>query len=713
SSPDKSYLGRTSTPIVHRNKDSKFDSGKGKKRIKFLRVPGNEKPNRHEENVRIEKENIQKQNEFSELPHGSESALEQATDIFKSSDNNSVVDIASRVQSIKMAVNQIKKFTYVPTSVEIKVASTQDKGLNVFVEDIVKSAQAMENVMGIKASHNDTGKLNISNDRQGFIPFCNLQEPSRFVTKGKSADDLKKVDTATHISDGTGKPDIGLRSSNHHMIARRNIGSSSIAKTYGQAVSSSNQDSMKEFIDVDGDMNAECNEDSSAPCHPEACGPEEQSGILIKDLHGAERFQESFETEELFNASDVTCDRQEHLNKPLEELASSSKKEMEFSSLNQSTKMMGFKTGTGKQIRFSKEALHKAMRLMDDIMAEEKMHMVPDIASKVPGDNLKCEELKDTKVSAVHSSNGAACEQSNVTSEDKSDDVFDKVSRQEHILNKKCHVINSPVICHRNINKPETVMHTETKTHQNYNQGETVTEENILNLLEHRREQENMMTDSEMVFAAEHAELMQQLAEDGSIFSEWPSEVCEQGTETCEEVISPPTEPRFCGGGGSVSAEQKETFSSSHANRNPPKDVGMSDGKTKSLFNKLTALHTFDSKDIDLSEQDLQKARQMYQKNIVDDGTIRGEKESSACYKTVQSMKVGGDVSINEVKTCNEEVHMEAVLNASLISELFSDNLEGFKIENRVQMPENKPENNILNVNHREQTTPGDRIQKG
>jgi hypothetical protein len=215
-----------------------------------------------------------------------------------------------------------------------------------------------------------------------------------------------------------------------------------------------------------------------------------------------------------------------------------------------------------------------------------------------------------------------------------------------------------------------------------------------------------MMTDSEMAFAAEHAELMQQLAEDGSIFSEWPSEVHEQGTEKCEKVNNLPNEPKFHAGGGSLSSEQNGTCA-----RDPLEDVGKSNGRTKSSFDKLTLLHTSDGKDIEMSEQDLRKARQLHQKDIVYNGTIIEEKQSSACNKSVQSMKVSGDISINEVKTCSEEVHMEAVLNATVINQLFNDNLETFEIENKIQMPVNKPENDKLNINHIVLTTPDDRMQ--
>jgi hypothetical protein len=694
-------LCRTSTPIVLPDKHSKFDSGTRKKRIKFVHIPGNETPNKHGKNVILVKENIQKSFEFEDRPHGGDSVLEQATSEFKSSENNSALDIAIRVQTIKMTGNTIKKFMYVPDNMEMKAAFTQNKSSKILMEDVIKSAEAMEKVVGTKAKHNDMGKFSdISYDRQELIPFCKLQESTRFVTSGESVEDLKRINAVTSRTDGTGKHVLSLRSCNNSLIGGRNNESSSIKKKCAQSISLSNQDNIKEFINAsDGGTYAEYNDVSSVLCDFETCEPEEQSRAIIINSHDARKFLPSHETEVTFNASNTTCDILEHFNKQLDELPSSSKKEMEyeFSTLSQSTKMLGFSTATGKQIKLSDDALLKAKRLMDDIMTEEMVKVIPDVASKVPGHTSKCEELQHTKVNAVcPGDDDISCKHSNGTVEDKCD-VADNVSRGGHIFNKKCYcVINSPMICASGNNKQETVMHAETKTHQNCD--EAVTEETTFSLLENKRDQE-LMTDLQIVLAAERVELMQQLADDGCIFSQWPNEVHDQESKKCENINNPPTESKFhislYAGEGSVSARLKETCASTHVARDPLYD-GVSNDRDKHSPGKLTSLCTSGHQDVEMSEQYLQQGRQLHQKNIVCDSTIKEEKENNKCHKIVQNMKA----SDNEAKPHSEEVYMEEILNATVIRQLFDDNLDTFKIENRVQTAINKPENDVLSVDY-------------
>jgi hypothetical protein len=692
SSPDKTCLCRTSTPVVQTDKHSKFDSVTKKKRIKFVHVPASEKLNKHDENVRLVKENIQIKSEFEEWPHGGDSVPVQATSEL-SSDNGSVVDIASRVQTIKMAVNQIKKFTYVPANVEMRGTITQNKDLNVWMEDVVKSAQAMENVVGTEMKQNDTGKLNgISNDRQGFIPFCKLQGPSRFVAEGEVAEDLKRTNAATNKSDGTGKPILSFISSDNSLIGGRISENCSIESVCDQATSSSNLGSIKEFSNISGGTNAECSDVSSTPFASETCQPE------------VKKFQQKYETKSSSNTSNAICDTQEYFSKQLgNELPSSNKEEMEyeFSRLNQGTKILGFKTAIGKQIKLSDSALLKDMMLMDDVMAEEKMHMIPDMASSVPGQNSVCEELKDTKVNAVYPSHGGiSCELSSVTVEDTCG-MFDNVYRQGPIANNKvCHVTNFPMICASSINKQETVMHAEYETNKNFNHNETVTEVNTLGLLENKTEQENMMTDSQMVLAAENAELLQQLAEDGSIFSQWPNEVHDRQIQNCGKINNPSTKHKFHGSSSAREGIVSETCAFNQVARDLLEDVNVSDGRNKPSSDKLSLLHTSDGQDVEMSEQILQQARQLHEKGIVCDSTIRGEIENNRCNEVVQSMKASDDVCIKEVKLHSEEVDVEAILNTTVIRQLFNDNLDTFKMESRVQTTVDKPECDILNVDH-------------
>ncbi|GFG37529.1 hypothetical protein Cfor_11582 [Coptotermes formosanus] len=700
SSPDKSCLCRTSTPICCRNKHSKLNSGTRKKRIKFVPVSDNEKPNKHDENVRVGKENIQKQYECEEWQHGGNSDLEQCLAVL---DNNSVVGISARVQTIKKTLNQIKKFTYVPSNVEIKAAVTQDSGLNVLMEDVVKSAQAMENVVGIKAKHNNVGKFSaIASDRTGFIPFCKLDRLPRFVAKGESSEDFKLMNGVMDTSDSTGEPI--LRSSNHSL-------SSNTGEACDQAVSIGNGGNINKFI-VSGGTHTGCKNMCSAQCDS-GTGVQEQSRFLRKDAHAARKFQQSSEAEEPCNTSDTRCATQGDFSKQLDDCRSGSKCEMEyeFSRPNQTTEKFGFKNNVRNQARLPNEALLKNVSLFDDTLMGEKVPVSPGRAFRVPGQDLKCEELKDTKVSAVCSPYiDISCEQCNATPGCKSD-MFDGVFRQGHILDKN----NSSLICARNIKKQETVRHLETKAYQNCNWNETATEENTLSFLEDKREGENMVTDLQIVLAAEDAELMQQLVEDGSMYSQWPSEIHAQEMEVCEKINSPTAETKFnfifcCGKGN---AEQKESCACSHVTRKPQEeDVSVSDGRNKSLYSKLTALCTSGYQNVEVSERNLQEIGQWHETDIICDSTEREGNESSIFNKVVQIMNVSNSSSINQVKKPrSEEVHIEEVLNTAGIRQPFSDNFDTSEIENRLQMLINKPENDILNVDHSVLTPPDSRMQ--
>jgi hypothetical protein len=700
SSPDKSCLCRTSTPICCRNKHSKLNSGTRKKRIKFVPVSDNEKPNKHDENVRVGKENIQKQYECEEWQHGGNSDLEQCLAVL---DNNSVVSISARVQTIKKTLNQIKKFTYVPSNVEIKAAVTQDSGLNVLMEDVVKSAQAMENVVGIKAKHNNVGKFSaIASDRTGFIPFCKLDRLPRFVAKGESSEDFKLMNGVMDTSDSTGEPI--LRSSNHSL-------SSNTGEACDQAVSIGNGGNINKFI-VSGGTHTGCKNMCSAQCDS-GTGVQEQSRFLRKDAHAARKFQQSSEAEEPCNTSDTRCATQGDFSKQLDDCRSGSKCEMEyeFSRPNQTTEKFGFKNNVRNQARLPNEALLKNVSLFDDTLMGEKVPVSPGRAFRVPGQDLKCEELKDTKVSAVCSPYiDISCEQCNATPGCKSD-MFDGVFRQGHILDKN----NSSLICARNIKKQETVRHLETKAYQNCNWNETATEENTLSFLEDKREGENMVTDLQIVLAAEDAELMQQLVEDGSMYSQWPSEIHAQEMEVCEKINSPTAETKFnfifcCGKGN---AEQKESCACSHVTRKPQEeDVSVSDGRNKSLYSKLTALCTSGYQNVEVSERNLQEIGQWHETDIICDSTEREGNESSIFNKVVQIMNVSNSSSINQVKKPrSEEVHIEEVLNTAGIRQPFSDNFDTSEIENRLQMLINKPENDILNVDHSVLTPPDSRMQ--
>uniref|UniRef100_A0A2Z5TRX8 Putative breast cancer type 2 susceptibility protein n=1 Tax=Reticulitermes speratus TaxID=60591 RepID=A0A2Z5TRX8_9NEOP len=638
SSPDKSCLCRTSTPIHCRNKHSKLDSGTRKKRIKFVHVNDSEKLNKRDENVRIVKENIQKQCEFEEWQHGGNSALEQSVAVL---DNNSVVDISSRVQTIKKTLNQNKKFTYVLSNVEMKATLTQDNGLNVLMEDVVKSAQAMENVVGTKVKHNNVRKFSaIASDRKGFIPFCKLDGLPRFVTKGESSEDFKITNGVTDTSYSMGEPI--LRSCNRSL-------SSNTGEACDQAISTGNLGNINKSIDVGGGTNAECKNICFAQCDS-GTGVQEQSCILIKDARATRKFKQSSEAEEPCNTSDTRCDIQGDFSKQLHEFPSGSKNEMryEFSRPNQTTEKFGFKNNTGNQIRLSNEALLKNMRLIDGIMIGEKVQVSPDMTFRVPGQDSKREELKDMKVSAVHSPyTDISCEQSNATPEYKSV-MFDEAFRQGHILNKH----NSSLICTRNINKQETVRRVQTEAHQNCNWNETATEENTLTCLEDKREGENMVTDLQIVLAAEVAELMQQLVEDGSMYSQWPSEVHSQEMEVCEKINNPATETKYhiCACGGKGNAEQKESCACSHVTREPQEDVSMSDGSNKSLFSKLTSLCPSSYENVEVSERNLQQTGQRHQNDIICDSTEKEGNESSMFNKVVQIMNFSDNGSTNQIK---------------------------------------------------------------
>ena len=380
----------------------------------------------------------------------------------------------------------------------------------------------------------------------------------------------------------------------------------------------------------------------------------------------------------------------------------------EFPRLNQPAEMFGFISNTGKHIRFLNEALLKNMSLMDGILIGEEMRVSPDMTLSVPGQDSKCEELKDMKTNAVHSPyTDSSCEQSNATAEHKSDecDIF----RQGRILNKN----NLSLICVKNFNKQEIIRHVETTTHQNCNWNEMATKDNTVTLFEHKKEGENLVTDLQIVLAAEEAELMQQLVEDGSIFSQWPSEVHAQEMKVCEEFKNPTTETKFqispCGGKGNV--EQKESCCFSHGTKEPQEDVSISDGISKSLFSKLTSLYASDCQNAEVSEWNLQQIGQEHQNDNTCDSTEREGNESSRFTKAVQIMNISDSGTSNPVKKpCIEEVHIE-VLNTEGSKQPFSDKFDTLKIENRVQMLINNPENNILNVDHSVLTTSGSRMQ--
>ena len=700
SAPDKSCFCRTSTPICCRNKRSKLDSGKRKKQIKFVHVYDNEIPNKHDENVRIMKERSQKRNKFEDWQHGDNSALEQSIGVLN---NNSVVDMSSRVQTIKKTLNQIKKFSYVPSNIEMKAAITQNSGLSVLMEDVVKSAQAMENVVATKAKQNSIGKMNaVASDRQGIIPFCKLEGLCKFVTKEESSEDFKVTNRVTDSSDGKGEP--SLISCNHSLI-------SNTGEACDQALSTGNHGSISKFTDVGGGTNAECKSICSAQCDFGTSLQEEQSGIFINNALAARKFKQSSEAEELCNISDTICDVQGDSIKQLDEFPSCSKNEMdyEFPRLNQPAEMFGFISNTGKHIRVLSEALLKSMRLMDGMLIGEEMRVSPDMTLSVPGQDSKFEELKDMKTNAVCSPyTDSSCEQSNATAEHKSDEC-DNIFRQGHILNKD----NLSLICVKNINKQEIVRHVETTTHQNCKWNETATENNTVTLLEHKKEGENIVTDLQIVLAAEEAELMQQLVEDGSFFSQWPSEVHAQEMEVCEEFHNPTTETKFhispCGGKGN--AEQKESCCFSHGTREPQEDVSMSDGISESSFSKLTSLYTSDCQKAEVSEWNLQQIGQQHQNDITCDSTEREGNESSRFTKVVQMVNISDSGSSNQVKKPHsEEVDIE-VLNTAGSKQPFSDNFETVKSENRIQMLINNPENKILNVDDSVLTSPGSRMQ--
>ena len=700
STPDKSCFCRTSTPICCRNKHSKLDSGKRKKPIKFMHVYDNVKPNKHDGNVRIMKENSQKRYEFEDWQHGDNSVLEQSIGVL---DNKSVVDISSRVQTIKKTLNQIKKFTYVPSNIEMKSAITENSGLSVLMEDVVKSAEAMENIVATKAKQNSMGKVNaVASDRQGFIPFCKLEGLCKFVTKEESSEDFKVTNRVTDTSHSKSEP--SLISCNHSLI-------SSTGEACDQAISTGKQGSIDKFTDVGGGTNAECKSICSAQCDYGTSLREVQSGIFIKNALTARKFKQSSEAEEPCNNSDTIRDVQGDSIKQLDEFPSGSKNEMdyEFSRLNQPAEMFGFISNTGKHIRFLNEALLKNMSLMDGVLIGEEMHVSPDMTLSVPGQDSKCEELMDMKTNAVHSPyTDSSCEQSNATAGHKSDEC-DNVFRQGHILDKN----NLSLICVKNINKQEIIRHVETTTHQNCNWNETAIEDNTVTLLEHKKEGENIVTDLQIVLAAEEAELMQQMVEDGIIFSQWPSEVHAQEMEVCEEYNNPTTETKFqiSPYGVKGNAEQKQSCCFSHGTRESQEDVSMSDGISQSLFSILTSLYTSDCQNAKVSEWNLQQIGQQHQNDITCDSTEGEGNESSRFTKAVQIMNISDSSSSNHVKKPRiEEVHRE-VLNTAGSKLPFSDKFDTLKIENRIQMLINNPENNILNFDHSVLTASGSRMQ--
>ena len=700
SAPDKSCFCRTSTPICCRNKHSKLDSGKRKKRIKFVHVYDNVKPNKHDGNVRIMKENSQKRYEFKDWHHGDNSALEQSIGVL---DNKSVADISSRMQTIKKTLNQIKKFTYVPSNIEMKAAITQNNGLSVLMEDVVKSAQAMENVVATKAKQNSMGKLNaVASDRQGFIPFCKLEGLCKFVTKEESSENFKVTNRVTDTSHIKSEP--SLISCNHSLI-------SSTGEACDQAISAGNQGCIDKFTDVGCGTNAECKSICSAQCDYGTSLREVQSGIFIKNALAARKFKQSSEAEEPCNNSDTIRDIKGDSIKQFDEFPSGSKNEMdyEFPRMNEPAEMFGFVSNTGKHIRFLNEALLKNMSLMDGILIGEEMRVSPGITLSVPGQDSKCVEVKDMKTNAVRSPyTDSSCEQSNGTAEHKSDEC-DNVFRQGHILNKN----NLSLICVKNINKQEIIRHVETTTHQNCNWNEMATEDNTGTSLEHKKEGENIVTDLQFVLAAEEAELMQQLVEDGSIFSQWPSEVHAQEMEVCEEFNNPTTETKFqiSPYDGKGNAEQKESCCFSHGTREPQEDVSMSDGISKSLFSKLTSLYTSDCQNAKVSEWNLQQIGQQHQNDITYDSTAREGNESSQFTKVVQIVNISDSGSSNQVKKPRiEEFHI-GVLNTADSKQPFSDKFDTLKNESRIQMLINNPENNILNVDHSVSTTSGSRMQ--
>jgi hypothetical protein len=687
SSLDKSCLCRTSTPVRYRNQHSKFGFGTRKKRIKFVHVYDNEKPNKHDENVRTVKENIQVKYEVKELQQGGNSALEQSVDAL----DNSVVDISSRVQNIKKTLNQIKKFTYVPSNVKMKAAITQNNDLNILIEDVVNSAQAMENVVETKPKDNNMGRFNaVLCDRQGFIPFCKLGSLPRFVTKGESSEDSKLTSAAPDPSDSAAEPI--LISCNHSL-------SSNTVETCGKALSTGKQGNMIKSIGVGGGTNAESKNICSTQCDS-GSGVQEQSGFLIKDSHATRKFKQSSEAEEPCNALDTRCDIQEDFSRQLDDFPSGSKIEMghELTRPMHTTEIFGFKNNTSDQIRLSSNGFLKSMMLNNVKLVGEKVPVSSDMTFRIPGQDSKCKELKDMKISAAYSPySHVSCEQSNVTADYKSD-VSVKVFRQENILNKN----KSSVMCGRHINKHERVMHVETESYQNCNRNETVTEENTLILLEDKREGENTVTDLQFVLAAEDAELMQQLVEDGSIFSQWPSEV--HGQETGTLHIS------SHGGKGSVLAEEKESCTSNHVTRDPQEDVSMTGGGNKSLFSKSTILCTSDYQNVEVSGRNLQQIGLGHLSHVFD-STKTGENENSMFNKVVEITNISDNGLTNQVKAHSEEVYVEGIVNTTGVRQPFSENFDTLNSKNRPKVLINRPENSMLNIDGCVLTIPRNRTQ--
>ena len=175
------------------------------------------------------------------------------------------------------------------------------------------------------------------------------------------------------------------------------------------------------------------------------------------------------------------------------------------------------------------------------------------------------------------------------------------------------------------------------------------------------------MTDLQIVLAAEEAELMQQLVEDGSIFSQWPSEVHAQELKVCEEFNNLTTETKFhfspCGGKGN--AGQKEPCYFSHGSREAQENVSMFDGISKSLFSKLTSLHTSDSQNAEVSERNLQHIGQQHQNDITCDSTEREGNESSQFTKVVQIVNISDSGCNNQVKKPHSEEVDIGVLNTA------------------------------------------------
>ncbi|XP_069684155.1 breast cancer type 2 susceptibility protein homolog isoform X2 [Periplaneta americana] len=604
--PKCSRLCRTSTPFTRTERHFSVDSGKKKKKIKFVCDTENEHLNSEcVEHNEVSNDLRQDGEELGQRLHESDAIKKQNSAEQKFPPKNAS-DIASRVQSIRDSVNQSKKFSYLSSGMQIAADILENKSSDSVADDVMKSARLFE--QALMRTKSNTKKLDLSsNAKQEFIPFCKLKDNCP-VTDCSSVPDpeMKTEDINLCTSEKTKRT-----------TAVQNGTDTNISTVCSHFCEEVKTDSMTDSFNI-SEIESLCNVE-------EKCTSKLTCEALVPEVFGKELENDFYPKE----------------------------RELESSSLCKSASIQGFKTASGNQIKVSKESICKAMKFMDDIITGEKSHSSVDMTSaheKNLSFNEQCDKSDFTSKSLITADKSVVPK------------FIEDHSVSFHEVNDGCLRSSNQII----------PMHENNASHWSDN-----------GTLEKNNDQENMVTDSQMILAVEHAEMMQQLVGDETIFSELPEE-----TEDC----------------GNKLFRKKNTSERGDRTEEPAGDKKFwyPPGKCEIVPENMEVSVTqcnIENQLKHLPEQYLQGEKQLYKKDVESSSFVRKEDEFKTC-----NLMQGADSSavlecVNDIKPSNEEVDMEALLNSTVIGQLFSDNLHAFKTESTAQEAVLKSKNS-LNPDH-------------